>query len=69
MFVLGLTVNEILTFEIFDLERSTSSDINFVMVSFISIGKYSNQQVVMCIFALVPTVLEILTFNIFTFKK
>ena len=43
IFLLGLTVNEILSFEIFNLEKQVRSlSVNFTMVSFVDNGKYPN---------------------------
>ena len=69
MVVLDLIVNEMLRFEIFDLEKADQGPlgVNFAMVSIV--GKYSNRQVVNVQFCTSSHVSEMLAFYIFTLKK
>ena len=48
---------------------SRSLVVIFAMVSLVGNGKYPKLQVIMCIFAIVLTVSEILTFYMFYLKK
>ena len=63
--IIGLTVSEILQFQILYLEKVGQGHkrISFAMVSFD--GKYQNRLVVLYIFALSLAVSEISTLNIF----
>ena len=67
--IIGLTVSEILKFQILYLEKVGQGHkrISFAMVSFDC--KYQKRSVVLYIFALALAVSEISTLNIFELKK
>ena len=67
--IIGLTVPEILKFQILYLEKVGQGHkrISFAMVSFE--GKYQNRSVVLYIFALALTVSEISTLKIVELQK
>ena len=71
MFLLGLTDNEILTFEIYDLENAGQGYYVYTSPWYHSLAMVNiqNLQVVMFIFVLVLIISEILTFYIFTLKN